>query len=104
MMLLSLRHTTITSQFTKITIFLSNLDSKLLVNPWLLISMLKILKGMQLVRIFLIALKTCHTSSGSGPGGLGHDHMYHEALLEIIILKAVVLPIDSDMLYKDDCL
>ena len=31
--------------------------------PLLLISMLKVLKGMQLVRIFLIAFKTCRTSS-----------------------------------------
>ena len=31
--------------------------------------------------------------------GVGHDHVYHEALLEIIILKAVELPTDSDVLY-----
>ena len=30
--------------------------------PWLLISMLKVLK--EIGRIFLIALKTCHNSSG----------------------------------------
>ena len=36
------------------------------------------------------------------PGGLGQDHVHYEALPEIIIFKAVVLPNDTDILYKDD--
>ena len=30
--------------------------------------------------------------------------MHYEVLLKIIILKAVILPVDNDMLYKDDCI
>ena len=59
MMLLSLSHTTITSQFTKITdsvVFFKQPGLQIISEPsrtpWLLISMLKILKGMQLVGIF----------------------------------------------------
>ena len=59
MMPLSLSHTTITSQFTKIinsVIFFKQprlqIISEPIRTPWLLISMLRVLKGMQLVRIF----------------------------------------------------
>ena len=41
--------------------------------------------------------RVCFRSHRGDAAGVGHDHVYHEVLLEIIIiLKAIVLPIDSD--------
>ena len=36
--------------------------------------------------------------------GVGHGDVHHEALLKIIILKANILPVDNDILYKDYCM
>ena len=32
--------------------------------------------------------------------GVGHGHVHYKVLPEIITLKAVVLPVDSEILYK----
>ena len=42
-----------------------------------------------------------HLCTSSKTSGVGHTHVYHKVLLEIITPKAVVLPIDSD---KNDCI
>lgn len=42
-----------------------------------------------------------NTMLPSAGQGVGHGHMHNKALLEIILLKAVVLPRDSDI---DDCI
>ena len=42
-----------------------------------------------------------HLCTSSKTSGVGHTHVHHKVLLEIITPKAVVLPIDSD---KNDCI
>ena len=36
--------------------------------------------------------------------GIGHGHVHYKALLKIIVQNAVLLPVDYDILYMEDCI
>ena len=36
--------------------------------------------------------------------GVGHGHVHYKVLLKFITPKAFILPVDNDILYKDDCI
>ena len=37
-------------------------------------------------------------------GGVGHGHVHYKALIKIIPQSAVLLSVDYDILYMDDCI
>ena len=57
----------------------------------------------QLMGLMGIPSQICYYFGGAcgyAPGRVGHGHMHHEALIKIIILIAVILPVNNDILYK----
>ena len=46
-------------------------------------------------------IKILHIHAGQG---VEHSHMHYKALLKIILQSALLLPVDNDILYMDDCI